>query len=79
MHMHLLKEVRDNMEHDAKRQRTDLANRILTAIAEKPMTRARLRQVLGVRNERLGEVLAALQSDGRLSRSRGLIVPVPNP
>ena len=71
--------MRDAAEDDAERQRSELANRILTAIAEEPMTRARLRGVLGVRNERLGEVLAALQADGRLTRSRGLIVPVPNP
>ena len=79
MHMHLLGEVRNAAEDDAERQRSELANRILTAIAEEPMTRARLREALGVRNERLGEVLAALQADGRLTRSRGLIVPVPNP
>ena len=79
MHMHLLGEVRDAEEDDAEQQRSELANRILTAIAEEPMTRARLREVLGIRNERLGEVLEALQADGRLTRSRGRIIPVPNP
>lgn len=57
-----------------------LADRILAALAPRPMTRAALREHLGVRNERLVEALAALEAAGRLRRHDGLLaVPVPTP
>lgn len=55
-----------------------LRDRIIQALATHPMSRADLRQHLGVRNERLGEELAALESGGRLVR-RGALLAVPVP
>lgn len=79
MHMHLTGKAKEARDDDDERQRNELAKRVLAVIADEPMNRSRLREALGVRNERLGEALAALEADGRLSRARGLIVPVPNP
>ena len=50
--------------------------RILVSVAD----RTDLRAALSVRNERLGEALAALEAAGRVHRQSGLLaVPVPNP
>jgi predicted transcriptional regulator len=57
-----------------------LAERILAILAAGPKTRTALRDQLGVRNERLGEVLSALGTSGRIVRRGGLLgVPVPAP
>ncbi len=57
-----------------------LTERILATLAGGPMTRTALRDQLGVRNERLGEVLSALAATGQIARRGGfLIVPVPAP
>ncbi len=53
--------------------------RILAALAEQPMTRVTLRQVLGVRNERLGQALTDLEARGKIRRCEGLLVPIPTP
>lgn len=76
MHMHLLGEV---PQGDEEAQHDDLASAVLDALAQQPMNRPQLRQVLGVRNERLGRTLGVLEANGRIRRDRGLIVPVPNP
>ena len=56
----------------------DLAERILSALATEPLTRAQLRDRLAVRNETLGAELTRLEADGRLLRAEGrLAVPVP--
>lgn len=56
-----------------------MPSRILAALAEQPMTRTTLRQVLGVRNERLGQALADLEARSKIRRCEGLLVPVPTP
>jgi hypothetical protein len=57
-----------------------LVDRIVAAIAAKPMTRSALREHLGIRNERLGELLTTLEGSGRVIRRGGLFaVPVPTP
>lgn len=57
-----------------------LIDRILASLLQHPMTRTDLRAALSVRNERLGEALAALEAAGRVHRQSGLLaVPVPNP
>ena len=57
-----------------------LAERILGVLAARPMTRTALRDQLGVRNERLGEVLGALGASGQIVKRGGLLaVPVPTP
>ena len=56
-----------------------LAERILEVLAQQGMTRTALRNELGVRNERLGAAITALESQGRVQRhDRLLIVPVPH-
>lgn len=49
----------------------DLAPAVLTTLAEAagPLTRTQLRERVGVRNARLGDVLASLEQQGKLSRS----------
>ena len=57
-----------------------LVNRILGTLAAGPKTRTALRDQLGVRNERLGEVLSDLVASGQIVRRGGLLaVPVPTP
>jgi hypothetical protein len=51
-------------------KRRDIQERVLELLAENPvLTRAKLREVLSVKNERLGQALDALQEDGRISRT----------
>lgn len=58
--------------------RSDLADRILAALARQPMTRTELRDRLQVRNETLGAALAQLEAARRVIRVDGrLAVPVP--
>lgn len=75
MHLHVTGEAKST----GHTQEDQLAARALKALADEPMNRAALREALGVRNERLGNVLAALEADGRIARSGGVIVPVPDP
>ncbi|MDP6946495.1 MAG: AAA family ATPase, partial [Myxococcota bacterium] len=66
-------------EPDKSNHGDGLAERVLTALAEQPMTRTRLREHLRVRNETLGSALTDLEAQRRIRRSNGLIVPVPIP
>ena len=51
-------------------KRRDLQKRVLDLLAEKGvLTRAKLREMLSVKNERLGEALESLQHVGRISRT----------
>ena len=51
-------------------KRRDLQKRVLNLLAEKGvLTRAKLRDMLSVKNERLGEALESLQQSGRISRT----------
>ena len=51
-------------------KRRDLQKRVLDLLAEKGvLTRAKLRDMLSVKNERLGEALESLQQAGRISRT----------
>lgn len=75
-HLHILGATNT----DEPPPQADLAARILAALARQPLSRADLRRRLAVRNERLGEALAALQAAGRVCRGDGLFgVPVPAP
>lgn len=57
-----------------------LVERVLATLATGAMTRTALRDTLGVRNERLGEVLTTLADSGKVVRRGGLLaVPVPTP
>lgn len=60
---------------DSAQQDTDnqLGYRILEALAGKSMTRTSLRQLLSVRNERLGHALAVLEAQGKVHKSDGLL------
>lgn len=74
-HLQLLGDAGADEEHQSTQ---DLAPRVLAALAKQPLPRATLRERLGVRNERLGETLAALEAAGQLIRHNGLLaVPVP--
>ena len=56
-----------------------LVQRVLDTLSQRPMTRIALRELLRVRNERLGQALTNLETQGRLRRDQGLLtVPVPN-
>lgn len=46
-----------------------LSARVLAALAERPMTRAALRNELGVKNERLGRALEHLEAAGSIERA----------
>ena len=51
-------------------KRRDIQKRVLELLAENSvLTRAKLREVLSVKNERLGEALESLQQAGRISRT----------
>ncbi len=51
-------------------KRRDLQKRVLDLLAESGvLTRAKLREMLSVKNERLGEALESLQQAGRISRT----------
>jgi hypothetical protein len=51
-------------------QRRDLQTQVLDLLTQHPLlTRAKLRQMLSVKNERLGEALEALLQTGRISRT----------
>ena len=77
-HPHL--SVVDNAEQDAQDRPDLLGDRIVATLANSPMTRTDLRAALGVRNERLGQVLTGLEAAGHICRQDGrLAVPVPNP
>jgi hypothetical protein len=61
-------EVRADMGHDP--QRRSLHDQVLDLLAPGvPLTRAKLRATLGVKNERLGEALQALEQTGRLQHT----------
>jgi hypothetical protein len=52
-------------------QRRDIQKRVLDLLGQNAvLTRAKLREMLSVKNERLGEALEALQQAGRISRTR---------
>lgn len=77
-HPHLA--VADDAEQGNPEQPDPLGDRIVATLINSPMTRTDLRAALGVRNERLGQLLTALEAAGRLRRENGrLVVPVPNP
>ena len=46
-----------------------LDDQVLTLLEGAVLTRAKLRQALAVKNERLGQVLASLENAGRLRRT----------
>ena len=51
-------------------KRRDLQKRVLDLLAEKGvLTRAKLREILSVKNERLGQALESLQQAGRIGRT----------
>ena len=51
-------------------KRRDLQERVLDLLAEnRVLTRAKLRETLSVKNERLGDALVSLQQAGRISRT----------
>jgi hypothetical protein len=51
-------------------KRRDIQQRVLDLLAENGgLTRAKLRELLSVKNERLGEALEFLQQAGRISRT----------
>ena len=52
---------------------TDLLPRVLAAVRATTMTRAALREQLGVRNETLGHALTALEAQARIHRRDGLL------
>ncbi len=51
--------------------RSDLADRILGALAKEPLTRSQLRDRLAVRNETLGAELTRLEADRQVIRADG--------
>lgn len=61
-----------------ERDERDLPTQVLRVLADQPRTRTDLRAQLGVRNERLGSVLAQLAADGRIQRRAGLWTVVPH-
>lgn len=56
-----------------------LAPRILAALRDSPMTRAALREHLGIRNETLGHALAAMEANGQVHRVDGLLTVPDSP
>ena len=51
-------------------KRRDIQQRVLDLLGENGvLTRAKLREMLSVKNERLGDALEALQQAGRISRT----------
>ena len=77
-HLHVLDDGGDGERYH--QEPDPLPLRILEALARKPLPRSALREELGVRNERLGRALAALEADGRVLRRNGVLaVPVPGP
>ena len=51
-------------------KRRDIQKQVLDLLAENSvLTRAKLREVLSVKNERLGQALESLQQAGRISRT----------
>ena len=51
-------------------KRRDIQKRVLDLLGEQGvLTRAKLRETLAVKNERLGDALEALQQAGRISRT----------
>jgi len=68
--------VTGNAEKD---EEDPLPARILAALTPRPMNRTALREILGVRNERLGKALGTLEAAGRIRKYDGLLaVPVPS-
>lgn len=63
-------EVVGSERDDAERREIALEERVLEALGGKPLTRGELRDELGVKNERLGEVLEGLERARRIERSR---------
>jgi len=64
-HLEVIAEVQDG-------KRRSLAEQVLDLLAQGAvLTRAKLRESLGVKNERLGEALEALERAGRLCRTPG--------
>jgi hypothetical protein len=62
-HLAVTGDVRDD-------RRRDIQKRVLDLLAENGvLTRAKLRETLSVKNERLGQALEALQQAGRISRT----------
>ena len=58
----------------------DLTQAVLKALAAGPVSRTRLREVVRVRNERLGQVLRDLEDAGRVLRTdAGWAVPRSRP
>ena len=65
-------EVRGKERDGAERRERELEERVLEALGRKTaITRGDLREKLGVKNERLGEILDRLQAAGRIERCRG--------
>lgn len=81
----LAAEPRPHLQIDAEKleeppPEDPLVQRILATLTANAMTRTALRYHLGVRNERLGEVLGTLVASGKIVRLGGLlVVPVPAP
>jgi hypothetical protein len=62
-HLEVIAELKDGKRRSLEEQVLDLMDQGVT------FTRAKLRDSLGVKNERLGEVLESLQRAGRLCRT----------
>jgi hypothetical protein len=81
VHLEVLGKERDGPE----RRERELEERVLEALGRKTaITRGDLREKLGMKNERLGEVLDRLQAAGRIERCRGgwrprAAFPIPPP
>jgi hypothetical protein len=65
-----LEVVEGALEGDGEEGRRPLDTAILDALNAGPRTRGALRAELGVKNERLGEVLSRLEANGRIQRAR---------
>jgi hypothetical protein len=62
-HLEVIAELKDGKRRSLEEQVLDLMDQGVT------FTRAKLRDSLGVKNERLGEVLESLERAGRLCRT----------
>jgi hypothetical protein len=63
-------EVTATVHSEKERRDRELREAVLTALAEAPvLTRGRLREILGVKNERLGRILNDLTTEGLVERT----------
>ena len=73
-HLEVIGELQDGPTKLTRREgkRRGLEERVLDLLSQGvPVTRAKLRESLGVKNERLGAVLESLERAGRVGRTPG--------